>query len=119
VKFIVRFDLEGKIRFSGLNSEYSQKTLPSDLLKIDSVIVKTHEGHFLTKSEAVFYILKKLRPSYLFNIFQLFSILPLSVTDFFYDRIAKIRYKLFGRSKNVNPNICPIPNMTIVGRFLF
>jgi predicted DCC family thiol-disulfide oxidoreductase YuxK len=112
VRFIIKRDKRAEIKFASLQSEYAQKILRN--YKLEStpnsvVLIKNDKIYF--KSEAAFEILKDFSKAW--RIFLPFKIFPKSVTDFFYDVIAKYRYKIFGKKDS-----CPIPEKSIADRFV-
>lgn len=68
------------------------------LREVDVVFINLNTIYFIndkkvyTKSEAVFEIMKLI--SFPWNIFSLFRILPLSLTNYFYEVFAKYRYRI-------------------------
>ena len=63
------------------------------------------------KSKAVLYILRDLKG--LWQLAFACIIMPAFIADFFYDIIAKNRYKVFGKRES-----CMIPDNEILERFL-
>lgn len=81
---------------------YKDLGLANEYNHIDAVIF-FDKGKVTVKSEAVLEILKYTRLSWIRFILKL---LPLGLLNFFYDFVAKTRYKIFGLAKT-----CPIlPN---------
>ena len=99
VKFVLKRDKQDAFRFASLQSMagiYYKDMYDIDE-KIDSVILIEASGKPQIKSNAVFEIL------YLLGGFGKFfyglKIFPRFIRDFFYDLVAKMRYKLFKRKK--------------------
>ena len=73
------------------------------------VFIEENKAYF--KSAAAFRITRYFGGFW--KILNVFSILPLFFTDFFYDLIANNRYKWFGKKET-----CMIPSPEIRSRFL-
>lgn len=113
VQFIIKHDKLGIFKFASLQSESGKALLKKyNLLSsnIDSIVFIRDNRYYL-KSTAVLYILKDLRGGWKF-LFGFIAI-PRVILDFFYDLIAKSRYKLFGRRDS-----CMVPDERIKDRFL-
>jgi predicted DCC family thiol-disulfide oxidoreductase YuxK len=102
VQFIIKRDKQAIFKFAPLQSKVGQE-LSSKLAitNVDSIIYIDTDTVFI-KSKAAFEIVKVLGG--FCKILLLFSILPIRLTDFFYDIIAKYRYTIFGKK-----NSCMIP----------
>lgn len=112
VQFIIKKDTNSVFKFSSLQSDFSQnarKSLPNIPQSLDSIIL-LDQNKVYVKSQAVFKIIDSL-PSYRF--LKVFSILPVFVTDFVYDIIAKNRYRWFGKQES-----CMMPDPKLTSRFL-
>jgi predicted DCC family thiol-disulfide oxidoreductase YuxK len=113
IKFIIRHDHKKIFRFAALQSDAGQKLIkncPEKILKADSIIY-TNGLDYQVKSQAIFTIIKLIEgPLKLLLIFKIF---PSFMSDFIYDRIAKIRYNVFGKR-----DVCMVPSTDISGRFL-
>jgi len=72
----------------------------------DSVIVKTQAGEVLMRSAASMHLLARLGGLWRV-IGVLFGLLPRRVRDAMYDFVARIRYRIFGRTKDACPLIPP------------
>lgn len=59
-------------------------------------------GQVYQKSKAVFKVASFLKPP--MSLLRYFSFLPLSLTDLAYDKVAKYRYRIFGRKE-----VCMLP----------
>ena len=112
VDFIIKRDDNYQFIFESLQSPIADQILGKSHSKsLEYIIVKTSAGELLSKSEAVFFISKRING--FTKLILIFSILPLSITDFFYSLIARYRYKLFGKR-----NTCRMPNPDDKFRFL-
>lgn len=96
VKFVIKRDKAAIFRFASLQSEIGKKLLNQFKISstIDSVVLIENESYFI-KSTAAFRILKTLGG--LTSIFYVLIIIPAFIRDFFYDLMAGVRYKLFGK----------------------
>lgn len=115
VNFIIKKDRKKIFKFTSLQSDVAKKLLlqiESKKFKnsLDSIaLIKDNKIYY--KSTAALIISKELQ--FPFNISFLFIIIPKFIRDFFYDVIAKNRYKWFGRNKT-----CRVPTKKEMGRFL-
>jgi predicted DCC family thiol-disulfide oxidoreductase YuxK len=93
-KWLIKKDKNKIFEIASLESEYIKKNF-QNIYNVDSVAVVDSLGNVFQKSLAILYILKKIDK--LFWIQILIRLLPLFLTNFFYDLIAKTRYKIFGK----------------------
>lgn len=115
VNFIIDRDQQGKFAFASLQSEIGAEILKSHHLTthhkaLDSIVL-VKNNHVYVKSRAALEIAKGLDGGW--PLFYAFIILPPFIRDFFYDLLAKYRYKLFGQSET-----CRVPTADIQDRFL-
>jgi len=113
VIFIIRMDHKAKIRFSPLQSpEASSLLLPRGIsaASINSIVFIEGNSYFL-KSSAVLHLFKVIGGGW--SLVYGFIIIPEFIRDFFYDIVAKYRYRIFGISEK-----CMIPSDEIKQRFL-
>ncbi|MEI6765044.1 MAG: thiol-disulfide oxidoreductase DCC family protein [Bacteroidota bacterium] len=113
VQFTIKNDPRAKFKFASLQSDSGQAllqqfNLPTD--RFDSLVLIKGNNYFV-KSSAVLRILKELRGAWKLGYF--FIILPRPFRDFFYNLIAKSRYRIFGKRET-----CMIPSPEINKRFL-
>ena len=94
-KWLIKKDKNKIFEIASLESEYIKKNF-QNIYNVDSVAVVDSLGNVFQKSLAILYILKKIDK--LFWIQILIRLLPLFLTNFFYDLIAKTRYKIFGKN---------------------
>ncbi|MBK9792533.1 MAG: thiol-disulfide oxidoreductase DCC family protein [Sphingobacteriales bacterium] len=112
VQFIIRHDKTNSLKFSSLQSALGQELLTKYNMSKDLegvVFIENNKAYF--KSAAAFKIVRYFGGFW--RILNVFSILPLFVTDFGYDIIAKNRYRWFGKKDS-----CMIPSPEIRSRFL-
>lgn len=113
VNFIIRHERNDELKFAALQSDIAQEFLTQRELKsmdFDSIIYTDGDTLYL-KSSAAFEIAGFLNAPWYY--IRIFKFLPKFITDFFYDLIAKNRYKIFGRS-----DACIIPSQEIRNRFI-
>ncbi len=113
VQFIIKRDKHSKFRFASLQSEFGQDKLLAfhlDNKDMDS-FVYVRDGKVFTKSTAGLMVLKDLGG--LWKILYLLIIFPKPLRDWFYNLIAKNRYKMFGKKES-----CMLPSADLKSRFL-
>ncbi len=95
-----RFAPLGGPTFRALVDEAERASLP------DSLVVRTEAGRLLTRSAGVVHLLKRLggpwRP-----IGTLGGFIPPSLLDWTYDRIARVRHRLFAKPDDACPMVPP------------
>lgn len=115
VNFIIDRDKQGKFAFASLQSEIGVEIIKKHDLNVrhkdlDSIILVKNNQVYI-KSMAALEIARELDGGW--PLFYAFIIVPSIIRDFFYDLLAKYRYKLFGKSES-----CRIPTTHIRDRFL-
>lgn len=113
VNFIIDRDRQNIFKFAALQSEKGMRFLENlDLTKdnFDSFILIS-QNKIYKKSSAAFEIAKHLYGWT--KVFSLLRFLPIVLTDFIYDLIAKNRYKFFGKK-----DVCRIPSQAEENKFL-
>ena len=110
IKWVLDRDKENLFLITNLQSDFTEKKFPK-LRKIDSVAVIMKDGEIIQKSKAVNHILKSINRLILLRI--ILNILPLSVSNFFYNIVAKSRYKMFGKYDS-----CLLPEPEYKSRFI-
>jgi predicted DCC family thiol-disulfide oxidoreductase YuxK len=114
VQFVLRHDRRGRFRFAALQSDAAAQTLghfgkdPNDL---DTVYLLTDDGRLLQKARAILWVAARLGLPW--SLAAVFGILPTAVLDWFYDRVAGNRYRLFGKRES-----CRLPSADERARFL-
>jgi predicted DCC family thiol-disulfide oxidoreductase YuxK len=113
VQWVISHDRAGRIQFAALQSALGQSLLRDHGMRTDDfdTAVLIDHGRAFTKAGAVLRVLGALnRPwSWLAPLAHL----PKPVLDFGYDRVARNRYRFFGRS-----DVCMIPPPEVRSRFL-
>ena len=113
VNFIIDRDKKNVFKFAALQSETGQKILEFFNLKkneFDSMIFIENDKVF-KKSSAALMIARNLGGIYSFAYPLMF--VPRFIRDFFYNLIAKNRYRLFGKKDS-----CRIPTPEFKSKFL-
>jgi len=113
INFVIDHDPQKHFKFASLQSDFGYEVLKKygrNTSDFDSVILLKNNRLYI-KSEAALEIAKDL--SGFWKYLSVFSILPTFILDFFYDLIAKNRYKLFGKSE-----VCRMPSPDLKERFL-
>lgn len=113
VNFILDHDSGKKFLFCALQSKEGQSFLDKfNLPKTEfDTFILIDENSYLTKSDAAIHIAKQLDgwP----KLFVFVKYFPRALRDYFYDIIAKNRYKFFGKKE-----YCRIPSDEEKSRFL-
>ncbi|MET3124990.1 putative DCC family thiol-disulfide oxidoreductase YuxK [Arcicella rosea] len=113
INFVIDHDPQKRFKFASLQSDFGYEVLKKydrNTSDFDSVILLKNNRLYI-KSEAALEIAKDL--SGFWKYLSVFSILPTFILDFFYDLVAKNRYKLFGKSE-----VCRMPSPDLKERFL-
>ena len=116
IDFILARDSSATFRFASLQSDFAQKILlemnyPISNIQNVSNIVYLQHNKLKIKSDAVLSILWDLGGIY--KVSRLVYCLPRVVRDFGYDRLAKLRYRIFGQRDS-----CRVPTLQEKTRFL-
>ncbi|PKP25774.1 MAG: thiol-disulfide oxidoreductase [Bacteroidetes bacterium HGW-Bacteroidetes-2] len=113
VTFIIKKDKKDRFRFAALQSKIGKGLVQKyhiDISKLDSILLIEGETYSY-KSTAALHIAKHLGGVY--SMFYTLIVLPPIVRNFFYDIIAKNRYKWFGKKES-----CMIPTPELKAKFL-
>lgn len=113
VIFIIKRDHGRKLKFVPLQSPMGQSLIKTHGLvadDIDSVVFISGANHFL-KSSAVLNVLKEIGGGW--KMFYWLIISPTFIRDYFYDVIARNRYRIFGKR-----NTCMVPTPDLASRFI-
>ncbi len=111
---IIKHDKKDIFLFTALQSNIGKNVINElgiDSSKIDSIILYIPGENYFIKSEAALNIANEFRGFW--KLFQIFKVFPLFFNDFFYDFIAKNRYRWFGRKEQ-----CMIPTKKLNSKFL-
>jgi len=112
VRFIIKIDTGAKIMFAPLESPSGRYLLGKYDLPagdIDSVVFIVGNKCFL-RSSAVLHLLRSLGGGW--KLFYGLIIIPKFIRDFFYNLIARTRYKIFGKT-----DTCSVSSLEVEKRF--
>ena len=113
VMFTIKRDRHTRFLFTPSQGPGGQKILVEhgiSGLEAHSIILIESDRVF-RKSDAALRIIRQL--SGIWPVFYAFILLPRGIRDFFYDRIARNRYRIFGTREK-----CFIPTRALEDRFL-
>lgn len=112
MRFLVRVDRRGPLRFAALTSGYGQALLAAhpDAATPASIIL-VEGDHITTRSTAVLRIFRYLGKGW--KLLLIGYLIPREIRDSLYDIVAHWRYRLFGRYDS-----CPLPPAEARHRFL-
>jgi predicted DCC family thiol-disulfide oxidoreductase YuxK len=112
VRFVIERDASARFRFVAIQS--TRGSALATRLAVDVASPETNvaiiNGHAYFKSDAMILVLAGL-PGWSWS--RIFLLLPRRVRDWAYDRIARNRYRLFGRNES-----CLVPTSAIAARFV-
>ena len=103
VRFVIVRDRNDLLTFSPLQGE-TIKEKDINIPDVDSIILHVQNGETLYKSDAAIALFERLGGIW-FILAKIVKIIPKIIRDILYDFIAKIRYKLAGKSEN---KTCPL-----------
>ena len=113
VNLLVKMDTQKNLKFSSLQGKSGQillSDLKIDLNEFNTVLFKVNDQVY-TKSTAVFKIIQSIGG--FFKILLIFNLLPTRVNDWIYGKVAKYRYKYFGKLDK-----CDISKFNTPGQFI-
>ncbi len=113
VSFAIKRDREKKLRFTSLQGETAKQLLPKYNINTTSLssVIFIDKGIAFTQSSAAIRICKYLDGGW--KLFYGLMIIPKFIRDFFYNVIARNRYRWFGKKET-----CMIPMPELRERFL-
>ncbi|TGK33728.1 thiol-disulfide oxidoreductase DCC family protein [Leptospira gomenensis] len=113
VLFFIDHNPRGNLVFASLQSAAAERLLgkKTESGEIPSSVLFLEKGILYRKSEAVLRIANHL--SFPWNSFFWMRIFPEFLRDFVYDRIARNRYRWFGKTE-----FCRLPTPALRSRFL-
>ena len=113
VQFILRYNTDQSIKFASVQSGLGQQVLRFYRFDTDDyeTMLYLEGGQLYARSTAAIKIARRL--AWPWRLVQVFSIIPNGIRDWLYDRIARNRYKLFGKRDH-----CYIPDKKMRSRFL-
>ena len=112
VKFILRNDRSGQVRFAAVQSRYGARLLEENgVSALDPhTFLVVNDGHTFFKSDAAIEISRFLG---VWRVLGVVRIVPGPIRDIAYDMLAKNRYKWFGKRDK-----CFLPTEQERGRFV-
>jgi predicted DCC family thiol-disulfide oxidoreductase YuxK len=113
VQLILRHDRRGRFRFAALQSDIGRALLERHGLAVDALdtVVLVEDGRAFVKSRAALGIARWMDAPW--PALRVLAVIPRPVRDFLYDRLAKNRYRIFGRV-----DACMLPPPEVRARFL-
>jgi len=113
VELLVKLDKNKKLKFSSLQGKSGRSLLNKlnlDLEEFDTVLFKVNDQVY-TKSTAVFKIINSIGG--IIKLFLVFNLLPRRFNDWIYSKVAKNRFKIFGKLDK-----CDISKFNKPGQFI-
>ena len=101
IKFIIKRDHKDVFRFASLQSDLGKKIIKDKGIitnNVDSIILLNPGKAYYVKSDAVIEVLKQLKG--IWYLLSYFKWIPLNVRNYFYDFVARNRYKWFGNANS-------------------
>lgn len=112
VNFIIRHDKKKKFRFATLQSEAGKRLMKqNDISKEEDSAILIYNEKVQRKSSAGFHVCFHL--GFPYSILFVFIIVPAYIRNFYYDLIARNRYKWWGKR-----DVCMIPSDDVKDRFM-
>ncbi len=108
--WLIKNDSCNLLKFSHFKSDYAIKNHKT-ASEIETISIKDENDNYLYRSDAVLYLLKKIKK--LKFIWILGFLTPKFIRDGIYNFIAKNRYKWFGKYES-----CLIPDEKIKSKFI-
>ena len=110
IQFLIKKDLQNQFLFAPLQGKLAKKSI--DLIyikKLDSFVVLSNCNSYV-KGKAIKFIIQNLKT---LSFYKWVLFIPNPILDLAYSFIGKIRYKVFGKSKN-----CLYLNKKLKNRFI-
>lgn len=96
LQFFIKVDKDEIIRYTTLQSEEGQQMMDKlNISKDMESVALIDNGEYFTKSDVTFHLMKKMH--FPWRLLSILIFLPKSFRDFFYNIVAKNRYKIFGK----------------------
>ncbi|MBK6627946.1 MAG: DUF393 domain-containing protein [Flavobacteriales bacterium] len=113
VRFVVPRDRRGRIRFAALQGPTGQRVLREQGLSTAelSTLIYLRQGRVLTRSTAALQLFRDLDGAW--PLLAVLLGLPRVLRDAVYDRVARRRYRWFGRTE-----ACLVPGPDLAARFV-
>ncbi|WP_081847974.1 GNAT family N-acetyltransferase [Microbulbifer sp. HZ11] len=112
-RFLLKFDRHRRLKLATVQSEEGQAILSFFAMPLDEyeTLLLVESGQMYVKSDAILRILKLL--PFPWPALSCFRLIPPSVRDWIYDRVARNRYRLFGKQLE-----CALPRAEDRARFI-
>ena len=110
VQFVIARDPAARFRFAALQSASARRLLDGLGAVPDSVVL-VDGGHVYTRSSAALRIARRL--PFPWSLARALIVVPRPLRDWLYDRVARHRYRWFGRK-----DVCMMPTPDLRARFL-
>jgi predicted DCC family thiol-disulfide oxidoreductase YuxK len=114
VRFVIPRDPAGRFAFASLQSDVASRllaqTTPAGSTRGGSIVL-IEGGRVFTRSTAALRIVRRLR--FPWNLAYAAIAVPAPLRDWVYDRVARNRYRWFGRQ-----DVCMVPTPELKHRFL-
>ena len=114
VQYVIKNDHKELFMFAPLQSKIGEKIIKKfdiDTVKVDSILLYSNKFGLKSKSSAALHISKHLR--FPVNLWSIFLIVPSFIRNWFYDYVAKNRYKWYGKKDE-----CMIPTPELKNKFI-
>jgi predicted DCC family thiol-disulfide oxidoreductase YuxK len=113
VQFVIARDSAGRFQFAALQSASARRVLELHAAPapLPDAIVLVDDGQLFTRSTAALRIARRLR--FPWPLAYAFIAVPRPLRDFIYNRIARHRYRWFGRRDH-----CMVPTPALRSRFI-
>ena len=110
IQFLIKKDRQNQFLFAPLQGKLAKKSIDDVYIKkLDSFVILSN-GNSYVKGKAIKFIIQNLKT---LSFYKWVLFVPNSILDLVYSFIGKIRYKVFGKSKN-----CLYLNKKIKNRFI-
>lgn len=115
VRFLLREDREGLLRFAPLEGETFRRQVPAELRSHlpETLVVRTADGRLLVRSDATIHLLRRLGGHWRRRADWLARV-PRPIRDAAYRVVALVRRRLFRRPDDT----CPVVAPALRARFL-
>ena len=113
VNWVIDHDKRNKFKFASLQSDYGKLIIDKSGLKNDylNTIVLVDEDRIYLRATAVLRVLKEIGGFY--SLLYIFNVIPSPILNFFYNIVAKYRYRWFGKR-----DTCRMPDDLNKGQFI-
>jgi predicted DCC family thiol-disulfide oxidoreductase YuxK len=113
VNWVIKHDKQNRFKFASLQSDYGRQVINRFQLNsgyLNTIVLLDNDRVYL-RAEAVLRILKHLEGIY--SVAYIFNVLPSPILSFFYNIVAKYRYRWFGKKDS-----CMVPDVSVKQKFI-